>query len=42
MRLRLDRGEVGYEELAAAFGPGVPLGFYASGLADLEEFVAMG
>jgi hypothetical protein len=30
------------EELAAVFGPGVLLGFYASGLADLEEFIAMG
>ena len=30
------------EKLSAVFGPSVPLGFKTSGLADLEEFGAMG
>ena len=35
-------GSVSCEELAAVFGPSVILGFETGGLADLEEFVAMG
>jgi hypothetical protein len=42
VELSRGRGRVGGKELAAVFGPGVLLGFYASGLADLEEFGAMG
>ena len=40
-KLSLGRGYVRGEEVAAVGGPGVLGSFEASGLSDLEEFVAM-